>query len=63
MQVRDQKKDAEVTQRLIRLEPAEKERVIARAYELGERGSHVIVLGAWGGTAWLVLRPLQLSDH
>lgn len=65
MQVRDQKEDAEVTQRLIWLEPAEKERVNARAYELGERGSHVIVLGAWGGggTAWLVLRPLKLSDH
>lgn len=63
MQVKDQKEDAEVTQRLIWLELAEKERVIARAYELGERGSHMIMLGSWGESAWLVLRSLKLSDH
>lgn len=37
--------------------------MVARAYDLGESGSHAIVLGSWGEAAWLVFRPLKLSDH
>ena len=35
------------------------EKVVARAYDFGERRSHAIVLGSWGGR----FRPLKLSEH